>query len=105
MKFELMFLSGPSVVTRPFVLLCFVWVRAMWLLDLLVALIVVLLGLLVASWYFFTKMVVNQHRHQTVHSPQPLKRSTRNSGTQTSWEEQIFYMNPQGRGVIHQDHC
>ena len=78
-------------------------VRAMWLLDLLVVLIVVLLVMLVAFWYYFRKMVMMMH--QASHSTQPLKRSTRNSGTQTSWEEQIFYMNPQGRGVIHQDHC
>ena len=83
---------------------CVFLVRAMWLLDLLVVLIVVLLGVLVAFWYYFRKMV-NMMMHQTGHSAQPLKRSTRNSGTQTSWEEQIFYMNPQGRGVIHQDHC
>ena len=82
---------------------CVFLVRAMWLLDLLVVLIVVLLVMLVAFWYYFRKMVMMMH--QTGHSTQPLKRSTRNSGTQTSWEEQIFYMNPQGRGVIHQDHC
>ena len=82
---------------------CVFLVRAMWLLDLLVVLIVVLLVMLVAFWYYFRKMVMMLN--QKGHSAQPLKRSTRNSGTQTSWEDQIFYMNPQGRGVIHQDHC
>ena len=82
---------------------CVFLVRAMWVLDLLVVLIVVLLVMLVAFWYYFRKMVMMMH--QASHSTQPLKRSTRNSGTQTSWEDQIFYMNPQGRGVIHQDHC
>ena len=78
-------------------------VRAMWVLDLLVVLIVVLLVMLVAFWYYFRKMVMMMH--QASHTAQLLKRSTRSSGTQTSWEDQIFYMNPQGRGVIHQDHC
>ena len=83
---------------------CVFLVRAMWVLDLLVVLIVVLLVMLVAFWYYFRKMV-KIVMHQTGHSTHTLKRSTRNSGTQTSWEDQIFYMNPQGRGVIHQDHC
>ena len=88
---ELIFLFGPSVAARPFVLLCFL-----------------------GACHVVTRPVGGSHcgslgsacgflvlfqedgdmmMHQTGHSTQPLKRSTRNSGTQTSWEEQIFYMN------------
>ena len=80
-------------------------VRAMWLLDLLVLLIVCLLGLLLGSWYLYMKLMMKQHLcHQQGLEPQSMKKSTRNSGTQTEWDQMSLFLTHHGR-VLHQEHC
>ena len=83
----------------------FLLVRAMWLLDLLVLLIVCLLGLLLGSWYLYMKLMMNQSLcHQQGRDPQSMKKSTRNSFTQTEWDQMSLFLTHHGR-VLHQEHC
>ena len=58
-----------------------------------------------SSWYLYMKLMMNQYLcHQQDQDPLSRRKATRNSGTQTEWDQMSLFLTHHGR-VLHHEHC